>query len=332
MQFLHRLNLIVPDYSEILTKIKNSIKQFNRNIPDAQKAMFEGIQEELRRLDLRDGNIKATVANLRILNSIKNKLNRIILSEDYVKELKAFVKSFNELTTLQNEYWRSIEKDFKPRPLLREIRKQAITDTVTKLGEAGIGANISDKITDILRTNITSGGSYKKLENQLRESLTDTQKSDGILTKYAKQITTDSINQYARNYNQIVSSDLGFEWYSYRGTEIMTSRPFCQAMVENNRYYHISQIPNLLKGLDALGNKLQYIDNLTNETKKVELYAKTNLPHGFKEGTNVANFFTLLGGHSCGHQSSGVSERIVPLDVREKVFSTAQYKAWKQQQ
>lgn len=318
----------MPQFSDILKRIDAAISKFNNLIPKMQRDMFNEIQNELKRLDTSNGKIKTTVANLRIIISIKNKMLRLILTPEYIKEVKEFASAFNDVTKLQNEYWRSIESTFKPKTFLKEIRTQAISDTVAKLTASGIGSTIQEQITNILRTNITTGGSYAALTNQLRESLLTT-KSDGLLQKYAKQITTDSLNQYSAQYTQAVSNDLGFEWFAYQGTEIMTSRPFCQAMVENNRYFHISQVPNLLKGLDAQGNKLQYKDNNTDEIKKVELYSKTNLPHGFIPGTNAANFFVNRAGYFCGHQARPVSESIVPMNVREIVYATAAYKAWK---
>ncbi len=316
-------------FEDILKRIDKSINKFNSKIPGIQKNVLDNIVEELKRLDLKSGKIKPTVQNIKVLASIRGKLQRLILTDDYVSELKDFVKGFNDITKLQNEYWKSVEKSFTPKTLLKEIKKQAISDTVKKLTESGIGANIEDKLTEILRSNITSGGSYKSLESQLRESLTNTPTSDGSLLKYTKQITTDSINQYNAQYTQIVSSDLGFEWYAYQGSEIETSRPFCQAMVENNRYFHVSQLPNLLKGLDAQGNRLKYKDNKTDSIRSVDIYPRTGLPHGFIEGTNEANFFVRRGGHFCGHQARPVSERLVPEEVKQIVYATAAYKRWK---
>lgn len=319
----------MPQFSDILTRIDEAIAKFNKVIPKIQKDIFADLQEELKRLDTSSGKIKPTVRNLKIITSIKNKMLRLILTPEYKAEVKDFVQAFNDVTKLQNQYWQSVEKTFKPRALLKEIRTQAIDDTVKSLTASGIGSTIQEQIADILRTNITTGGSYAALNDQLRTSILGTDKVDGSLLKYSKQITVDSLHQYSAQYSQIVSSDLGFEWYSWQGTEIMTSRPFCQAMVENNRYFHVSQIPNLLKGLDALGNKLQYEDNKTDETKKVELYSRTGLPYGFIPGTNTANFFINRGGYSCGHQARPISESIVPMNVREIVYSTPQYKAWK---
>lgn len=318
----------MPDFSDIIKHIDDAIEKFNSKIPAAQKRMFEGIADELKRLDTSNGRIKTTVANLRIIQSIKNKLTRLIVTPEYLKDVKEFVSQFNEVTKLQNEYWRSVESSFTPRILLKEIRKQAITDTIKNLTSSGIGAAISDQIASILRNNITTGGSYAQMTEQLREKILNT-KTDGALAKYAKQVTVDSIHQYSAQYTATVSSDLGLEWYSWQGSEIMTSRPFCQAMVENNRYFHISQVPNLLKGLDAQGNKLKYIDNKDGDQKTVGIYEKTDLPNGFIPGTNEANFFINRGGYQCGHQARPVSERIVPLAVREFVYESAAYKRWK---
>jgi hypothetical protein len=314
-------------FNNILTRIDEAIARFNKKIPASQQSMLDSINEELRRLDLRDGNIKATVANLKIVASIKNKLMKLILTDDYMDEVKQFAQAFKDVSFLQQEYWQGIESKWKPRSILKEIRTQAIGDTVAKLTDAGIGVNIADNIAGILQTNITAGGSYKALENQLRESLTDTQRSDGLLTRYAKQISTDSINTYSRNYNQIVASDLGYEWFAYQGSEIKTSRPFCQSMVEERRYFHISEVPDLLAAKD-----MYYTDNIDGKRKKVPIYDKTGLPQGMIDGTDPANFFIRAGGYQCGHVIRGVSEFLVKTQSPEtynRVINSAKYKAWK---
>lgn len=307
-------------YNDIIKKIDKAIAKFNRRLPAVQREMFNEIQTDLKRLDLNGTKIKTTVANLRVINSIKNKINKLILTPQYRKDLKDFAKAFNEITTLQNEYWKQQESTFKPRPLLKEIRKQAIADTVKSLGASGIGEKIGEQITGILRTNITTGGSYAQLTSQLRESILDTD-TDGALTKYAKQITVDSINQYNAQYTQIVSSDLGFEWFGYQGSDIKTTRPFCDAMTDF-RYFHITEIPRLLKAQD-----LYYMKD--GVKTKVGIYERTGLPHGMIPGTNPANFQINRGGYNCGHQIRPVSERLVDQVIKDRVFATQEYKNWK---
>lgn len=310
----------MPDYSDILKAIDKAIEKFNSKIPAAQKRMFDGIADELKRLDTSNGKIKTTVANLKIIQSIKNKLTRLILTPEYLKDVKEFVSQFNEITKLQNLYWKEVEADFKPRALLREVRKQAIGDTIKNLTASGIGSTISEQIATILRTNITTGGSYADMTEQLREKILNT-KTEGALAKYAKQITTDALSQYSRSYTQLVSSDLGFEWFAYQGSDIVTTRPFCDALTDI-RYFHITEIPRILRA-----EGLYYMKD--GVKTKVPIYDKTKLPHGMIPGTNPENFQVNAGGYNCGHAIRPVSERLVPLERREEVFATAAYQRWK---
>ena len=304
--------------NKILKEITKALSKFDKSIPKLQSILYREMILEIKRLDTKGDKLSVTVKNLSILTSIKNKLNRLILNDEYKAEIKEFAKAFNSVYKLQFEYWKSIEADFKPRPLLKAIRNQAIQDTVQQLTTQGISANVSDAIIGILRTNITSGGSYADLANQLRQSLTNTPESKGILDRYVKTVTKDSITQFNRQFTQIVSNDLGYTWFKYTNSEIETSRPFCQAMVENYPYFHISQVPELLQG-KYLGQKMTYTDNVNGETKTVELNKKTGLPSGFIAGTNPENFFIRAAGWQCGHSINPVAERQVPKAIREQV-------------
>ena len=300
----------MPDFNKIIREIKRSLSGFDKSIPALQSQLFKEVLNEIKRLDTKGDKISVTVKNLSILTSIKNKLNRIILNREYVSEIKDFVKSFNNVYALQFEYWKSIEKTFKPRPLLKAIRNQAIADTFQSLTTQGISANVSDAIIGILRTNITSGGSYADLAEQLRQSLTNTPESKGILDRYVKTVANDSIQQFNRQYTQIVSNDLGYTWYRYMNTDIETTRCFCDKMTDKN-YFHISEVPEILKGLGC------------------DIYKKTGLPYGMIDGTNAENFFIRAGGWNCRHSIHPVTERQVPGNIRTEVLNSSAYKVWK---
>lgn len=310
----------MPQYDDILKRIDKAIAAFNKRVPRIQRQMYDDITEALSKLDTSNGRIKTTVANLRIINSVKAKLQRLIITPEYLKDVKKFVAAFNEVTVLQNEYWKSVDESFKPKTFLKEVKKQAIFDTVKSLTSQGIGSTIGEQIASILRTNITGGGSYAQLNSQLREALLTT-KTDGALLKYTKQITTDSINQYSAQYTQAVSSDLGFEWYAYQGSDIKTTRPFCDACTDF-RYFHVSRVPDMLKA-----NDLYYLKD--GKRTKVPIYDKTGLPNGMIPGTNAENFFVNRGGYNCGHQIRPVPIQNVPANIQEETFASAYYKRWK---
>jgi len=303
-------------FNDISKEINKALEKFDKSIPGLQSELYKEMVNQIKRLDLDGEKIKSTVKNLSILASIKNKLNRLILNKDYITEVKDFAKTFNQVFALQSEYWKSVEKTFKPRPLLKAIRNQAITDTVSSLTSSGISANVSDAITGILRQNITSGGSYADLAAQLRESLVNTQ-TKGILDRYVKQVTKDGINQFNRQYTQIVSSDLGYEWYRYMNSDIDTTRCFCDAMTDKD-FFHISEVPKLLKG-----------QGLLCDGQPVKMYKRTGLPHGMIDGTNAENFFIRAGGWNCGHSIQPVNQRQVPENIKTAIYATAEYKTFK---
>jgi len=265
--------------------------------------------QEIKRLDTKGDRIAITVKNLSILTSIKNKLNRLVLNKEYLAEIKEFAKAFNDVYKLQFEYWRGIEKTFKPKPLLKAIKNQAITDTVASLTSQGISANVSDAIVNILRQNITAGGSYSALAEQLRQSLVNTPQSKGILDRYVKVVANDSIQQFNRQYTQIVANDLGYSWYRYMNTDIETTRCFCDKCTDKN-YFHVSEVPEMLKGMGC------------------DIYKKTGLPYGMIDGTNPENFFIRAGGWNCRHSIHPIAERQVPKNIRDEVFATPAYKSW----
>ena len=305
--------------------INKAISDFDKQIPTLQRDLLDSITDELRNLDLApDGTIETSVNNIKLFGTIKGQLNSLILNDGYIDQVKEFTAAFTQVATLQNQYWTQVESTFQPSALLDEIKKQSIDTTISSLTENGISANISDEISQILQTNIGSGGSMKQLEQQLRDSLTSSNSSDGLLQKYTRQITTDAINQFSRNYTKIVSDDLDYEWYSYRGSDIVTTRPFCWA-VTALRYFHDSQVPALLRA-----EGLVWTNPKTGKEEPVPIYQKTGLPQGMYAGENPVSFYILAGGYNCGHQIGPVSEALVPEDIKDEIYSSPAYTTWAQ--
>jgi hypothetical protein len=307
----------MPDYNELIKTIDDAINGFNYSIPKIQKEILADVLDQIKKFDTRDKRITNTVKNIRLLNTIKNRLKKIILTDNYKSEVKEFLKVFTDVSTFQNEYFKEAEKKFKPPTIVKEIKAQTIEDTINRLTEAGIGVNVSDKIAELLKQNVTTGVKYSDLAAQLREYILTTE-TPGVLERYVKQIATDSVNQYSAQYMNTISGDLGYEWFRYQGKDILTTRPFCDAL-SDRKFFHVSEVPSLLKAED-----LYYSSD--EGQKKVPIYEKTELPHGMIPDTNAENFFIRRGGYNCGHQIMPVIERLVPKDIQERVKATAAYK------
>jgi hypothetical protein len=310
----------MPDYNALIETIEKSINGFNDSLPKIQKEILADVLDQIKKFDTRNKRITNTVKNIRLLNTIKNRLKKIILTDAYKQEVKEFLKVFTEVSTFQNDYFKEAEKKFTPPKVVKEIKKQTITDTINRLTEAGIGVNVSDKIAELLKQNVTTGVKYSDLAAQLREYILTTE-TPGVLERYVKQIATDSVNQYSAQYMNTISGDLGYEWFRYQGKDIKTTRPFCDAMTDR-KFFHITEVNDLLAAKDL------YYSSEEGQVK-VPIYEKTGLPHGLIPDTNAENFFIRRGGYNCGHQCFPIIEKLVPLEKRNEVYATAAYKRWK---
>lgn len=287
---------------KITQKIDSAIDSFNDDIPAIQKEIDSQIRLLIKELDLNGKYIKNSVQNIRLLMKLRNKIEKIVVNEVYKKKVEQFADTFNEVSALQNLYFSSLEKRFVPSKILSAIKEDAISATVRSLTEGGINANLSSGIEDILRTYIRSGGEYVELIDKMKTFISGTKDVPGYLTRYAKQITIDSLQQYNAAYNHSISSDLDYEWYMYIGSNITTTRDFCDKMTKK-KYFHKSEIPEILKG--HIG---EY---------KVRINPKTDLWYGAYEDTSEKNFNDRRGGYQCRHQIYAVSAAMVPIEIKQ---------------
>lgn len=291
--------------NNLFETIDKGLSSFSKGIPAQQKRIFEDVETLLKELETNSsGNIKQSVKNLRLIGELKTKLDRIIGSKEWKQQVKEFVSTFNSVSQIQNQYFNTIESEFKPKSLYNELKTQAIDTTIAQLTESGMTANLTEKIQDILRQNISTGSKYTDLTKQVREFLTTTDKGLGALERYTSQITTDALNGYSRQYNSLVTADLGLdEWYQYTGTLIETSRPFCEAM-KKKKYIHKSEFSKVVKG-DF--KEFKEFDGTLNP--------KTGLPAGMPAIETAENLVVLCGGYNCNHQMPVISPTAVPLNI-----------------
>lgn len=277
--------------------------------------------DEVRDLNVVNGAIAPSIGNIRKLARITSKLEKIIVSPKYKQLIKELLPVFNEIAKLQNEYFKSIEVSYTSETVSSLIKSYSITDTVNGLSNVGIGGTITKEISEILRSNIATGSSYKGLTKQLK-ALVLTNQTPGILTRYAGQIVTDSVNQFSATHLQTVSSGLGYTWYSYQGKDIDTTRPFCNYMTDK-RFFHVSEIPALLKAEDPMkgGDTMTVWNEVKQVNEDVTLNPKTNLPKGMIAGTDASNFMVRRGGYRCGHQIFPVSELGVPQAIKDAFYA-----------
>ncbi len=292
---------------EIHELLDSRVDGFMESIPAVQRQAYNEVLQLASDLDkTSDGTIKPTLKNVRMIGKIKQRLNEVILDGKYFKELQKVVDTYEQIATLQNNYFTAMVGQFGVPSVLAEIQKQSIDITVEALGKNGMNAGVINKVRDILNKNVTTGGKIGDFMEEVRLYLLDSPDGDGALKKYTGQIVTDALNQYSRQYNQILTDDLGFKFFRYSGSLKKSSREFCIKLIDAKRtgcmkLIHVSQFSELLKGRIC--------------GEQIPIYKKYDLPHGMIKGTNVASLQVNAGGINCNHAFYGVPKELVPDDL-----------------
>lgn len=281
---------------ELTEFLDGSIDSFTTDIPSIQNTVFRRVQLLLRDLELSRGTVKASVKNLRKINRIKREIERIILSDKYLREVNAFTEAFNKGTELQTDYFATIKAGFTTPDFITVLKNASIQNTKVALTQAGIQANIVDKAGDIIQRNITERASFADLTNDMRRFLTKTEESVGALSRYTSQIVTDSLNTYAAEYNRFVSDSLDLKWHIYSGALVKDSREFCISLVKK-KWVHKSEFGRVSRG--------QFIPKPANL-------------NGLKPNTNASNLQIKRGGFNCNHLLTPISDEFVPESLRKK--------------
>lgn len=287
----------------ILSTIDEAISSFQNAIPNIQKLVYDELQPLVKQLQIKNGKLLNNLDNLKLIGTLQNKLEKIIISAEYKSYVQKFVDSFSAVSSLNNDYFAQFNKKYKPKNTLPIIKQLAIESTINDLVGQGLNSNVIAPIQKILQQNITTGGSYADFQNVLQNHILSNKNGEGNLQRYTKQITTDAINQYNAQYGETIAQDLQFNWGRYVGSELTTSREFC-IFLREKKYFHKSELPEILKG------------NIDGHSCK--LSKTTGLPLGMIPDTNPDNFKIRRGGYTCGDQVFWVPDSAVPVDVLKK--------------
>lgn len=295
----------MSEIKQIIDTIEDVSDVFNNRLSGTEKKLLDEVLNLVKGLNTTNGRINSSVENLKLLSKIKSKLKQVVLNKDYMNAVKDLIKGMDRILASQVNYYNrdfKLSKDFKAKSKL--VKELAVENTVNMLAGTGLEANVTNKINEILLRSITSGGMYADLVREMSDFLTTNENGEGALQRYARTWTTTSLNQFAGQHNKLMTDDLDIEWYEYTGSNMDTTREFCEVLREK-RYIHKSEFPEIIKG---------NIDG-----HQCEIYERTGLPKGMIAGTTPENFITNRGGWNCGHQLVPVSTAMVPKEIREKV-------------
>lgn len=293
----------MTDLEKLIKAVDGSIDEFELALPFIEKDIASKVEILISKLDTRQGKIRPTVKNLRALKELRKEIQKILNSGKYNLAFENLEKSLVTITNANEDYFSAMVKEFTAPEVLKEVRSVTLLEMSESLKGSGINSNVIDGMLDIIKNDIYGSANFYDLNKSLREFIISEPDIPSRLARWSKQVVTDTMHQYSATYQQIVTDDLGLEWFEYVGGLVSDSRCFCEQMVAKH-FIHKSELKTVLTG------------NING--KKCEIYKKTGLPQGMIEGTNVDNLQTLRGGYSCRHLMPAVSKERVPKDIRAK--------------
>jgi len=293
----------MTDLEKLIKAVDGSIDEFEQALPFIEKDIANKVEILIGKLDTKGGKIRPTVKNLRLLKDLRKEIQKILNTGKYNLAFENLEKNLVVITDANENYFSKMVEDFTAPEVLKEVKAVTMLELSESLKGSGINTNVVDGMLDIIKNDIYGSSSFYDLNKSLRDFIVSSPETDGRLARWSKQVVTDTLHQYSATYQQIVTDDLGLEWFEYVGGLVRDSRCFCDRMVKKH-FIHKSELSTIVKG---------EIDG-----KQCEIYQKTGLPQGMIEGTNENNLQTLRGGYNCRHLMPAVSKERVPKELRAK--------------
>jgi hypothetical protein len=270
---------------EIEAAIKEATEKLNAIIESSQNSIYELAFTKLRELDVdQDGYVHSSAANRKIIRGVNKAFDEGLSKGGYYQGLNEFVKTIPIIDAINAGYFADIGKSFTAdSTLITSLQKQTISNIESLLLNNGLESQIKEPLYNMLFQNVSVGGSYSGMVDQMKVYVKGTE-NDGKLLRYAKQITQDALNNYSRSYQASIGNLLGLEFYQYVGGLMAESREFCR---------------------DRAGSYFHY--------KEIESWANLDWK-GKRPDTTESSIFVYLAGWNCQHQIVPVSTFVVPKE------------------
>lgn len=278
-------------FNEIEGLIESGATKFDKRTITAQANMWSFMLQSIKKLELGpQGAILSNRKNLKLLRNIEGELNRKINTKGYKQGLKTFLGTFPTIKSAADKYFSDVP-GFNPlQQVLTTNLSLSIEATKNSLAQAGISENVIKPIENLLKQNITGGGSFKDMTEALRTTIIGDERIQGKLQSYSGQITKDALNQFNANNTLASANGLNLEFYIYQGAIQSNSREYCKRRIFEGGWFHIKEIEKTAS--ESWSGKIP--------------------------GTNASNILINRGGFNCNHQYIPVSIDAVPKDIVER--------------
>lgn len=253
-----------------------------------QKSALQTVIELLGSLE-RDGDtIIRNASNLAKSAEITNALKGILTGKEYLSALAEFASEFDKTKVANDKIFAKTFTDFTTNEVADLTLQQSKAYAVELLAGATAQTGFLLPLRGAIEQAVTSGASWQQTLKQMSTLINGDADVLGKLEQHVKQVAWDALAVADRSYSFSVAEDLGAEWFLYAGTEIQTTREFCQERV--GKYFRRAEI---------------------------ESWANLDWAGKMQDTTNSTTIFQNLGGWNCRHVLVPVSAAIVPDEFKK---------------
>ena len=279
-----------------LTEVKKQLKikadylnskevKLSKDVKRIQNELFDLlIKKAVAELTIGDGGaISRSAKNFTIINNIDKVFDEFNKQHQF-EVINAFGKDLLGVTDYVKEYY--TVAGFSKKAILSGLEKAKwVERSIGYVGNDVIKGGYLDTLmkNEIVRQevkalmirNISSNTGLAQLRKDLKDYVKGVGEQAGKLERYYKQYAYDTFNQVDESINMQVADELDLQHFAYLGTEIKSTRQFCQ---------------------DRIGGVFT----------RAEAEAWDNEDWGGKSGS----FFPNRGGYNCRHEIGWISEEL----------------------
>ena len=220
------------------------------------------LSELLPLFDIRDGNIRTTVANMTRANLIERIMNTHF-AESVEGDLIKFAEQLLEVAGKNAEYYIMTGFDEAKVASITEklglIRARIGIDSkgaLIKEGylyRLGLADSVRQELKNYVVNSVASGQSLKDFTDGFRLLIKGNTGINGALRNYWQNYAYDAYNQVREISNIEYANELNLKYFIYQGGTIKTSRDFC--VKKNGRVFTTEQAKEWVNDPDLIDQK-----------------------------------------------------------------------------
>jgi hypothetical protein len=204
-----------------------------------QERTASRIASILSDLEITNGNLVASEANIAKLSEVMNQIEENFVDEKWRNAVRNYVKTFDIVDANTTGWVGQIGKvDSNLMKALRTQYKQISAEYL--LNAQSFSQTMLNPIAQEVGAYIATGSRYTDLVNSVSNIVTGGGTTDGAILGNARTTVNDLVSVYERTATNIAAEQVGAEFFLYQGRPIKSTRPFCRERA--NKYYHKEEI------------------------------------------------------------------------------------------